>query len=133
MGILNRLFGKDNNLEDNNKEENQVPWIPLTSVDQLSEIKEKSGKKTQVIFKHSTTCGISRMVMNGFNASYNLSSDQVDLYYLDLQSYRSVSNEVAALFQLRHESPQLLVIKDGVVVAHDSHGGISQLDLAEFV
>ncbi|GGW43304.1 bacillithiol system redox-active protein YtxJ [Arenibacter certesii] len=133
MGILNRIFGKDNTPGKEEKEIINVPWIPLVSLDQLVEIKEKSSQKTQIIFKHSTTCGVSRMVMNRFNESYTLSSDQVDLYYLDLHSYRNISNEVANLFQLRHESPQLLIIKNGVVVAHDSHSGISQLNLGEYV
>ncbi|MCM4169726.1 hypothetical protein KCTC52924_03924 [Arenibacter antarcticus] len=131
MGILNKLFGKDNNAD--KKETKVVPWIPLAASDQLTEIKEKSAEKTQVIFKHSTTCGISRMVMKRFNEEYDLSSDQVDLYYLDLHGYRSISNEIAELFQVQHESPQILVIKNGVVVAHDSHGGISQVNLEQLV
>ncbi|MDX1363588.1 MAG: bacillithiol system redox-active protein YtxJ [Arenibacter latericius] len=133
MGILNRLFGKDNNSGKGKKEVKNVPWIPLASMDQLSEIEEKSTQKPQIIFKHSTTCGISRMVMNRFNEGYALDSDQVDLYYLDLHSYREISNEVAHKFQIMHESPQLLIIKNGVVVAHDSHSGISQLNLEEYL
>lgn len=115
-----------------NKEEKILPWIPLTSTDELDHIVERSKTKTQLIFKHSTRCGISRMVMNQFVASYNLDLN-TDLYYLDLLSYREVSNEVGYKFQVLHESPQLLVIKNGVVVAHASHGAINDIDLVKFI
>jgi bacillithiol system protein YtxJ len=114
------------------KEEKVLPWINLNSLSQLNEIEEKSKTKTQVIFKHSTRCGISRMVMNQFVEAYDVDAN-LDLYYLDLLSYRDVSNEVGYQFQVMHESPQLLVIKNGVTVAHASHGGINDLDLMRFV
>jgi len=114
------------------KEEKVLPWINLNSLSQLNEIEEKSKTKTQVIFKHSTRCGISRMVMNQFVEAYDVDAN-LDLYYLDLLSYRDVSNEVGYQFQVMHESPQLLVIKNGVTVAHASHGGINDLDLLRFV
>ena len=114
------------------KEEKVLPWINLNSLSQLNEIEEKSKTKTQVIFKHSTRCGISRMVMNQFVEVYDVDAN-LDLYYLDLLSYRDVSNEVGYQFQVMHESPQLLVIKNGVTVAHASHGGINDLGLMRFV
>ncbi|HUH47431.1 MAG TPA: bacillithiol system redox-active protein YtxJ, partial [Arenibacter sp.] len=76
---------------------------------------------------------ISRMVINRFNEEYDIATGELDLYYLDLHSFRPVSNEIGELFQVRHESPQLLVVKDGAVVAHESHNGISQLDLKKYV
>jgi monothiol bacilliredoxin len=114
------------------KEEKVLPWINLNSLSQLNEIEEKSKTKTQVIFKHSTRCGISRMVMNQFVEAYDVDAN-LDLYYLDLLSYRDVSNEVGYQFQVMHESPQLLIIKNGVTVAHASHGGINDLDLMRFI
>ena len=129
MGILNKLFGGSAEP----KEEKQLPWIPLNDIQQLQYIAEKSKTKTQVVFKHSTRCGISRMVMNQFVESYDLNENDLDLYYLDLLSYRDVSNEVGYTFQVMHESPQLLVIKNGVTVAHASHGAINTVDLQKFV
>lgn len=86
-----------------------------------------------MIFKHSTRCGISSMVMKQFVATYNFTENEMDLYYLDLLSYRDVSNEVGYKFQVMHQSPQLLVIRNGVVVAHASHGAINDLDLNRFL
>lgn len=127
MGLFDKLFSGSSEP----KEEKTLPWIALASVSQLDEIAEQSKTKTQIIFKHSTTCGISRMVMRQFVSSYDDDAD-LDLYYLDLLNYREVSNEAGFKFQVIHESPQLLVIKNGVVLAHASHGGINDLELNTF-
>ena len=129
MGLINKLFGGSSEP----KEEKLLPWIPLSELSQLETIKEKSSTKTQVIFKHSTRCGISRMVMNQFVDAYDLDENNLDLYYLDLLNYRDVSNEVGYKFQVMHESPQILVIRNGGVVTHASHGAINEVDLSRFV
>ena len=128
MCILNKLFGSSEP-----KEEKMLPWIPLNDIQQLQHITEKSKTKTQVVFKHSTRCGISRMVMNQFIEHYNLTEKDLDLYYLDLLANRDVSNEVGYTFQVMHQSPQLLIIKNGVTVAHASHGAINSVNLEQFV
>lgn len=133
MGLLNKIFGASKSSEIDNKEEKTLPWIPLTELQQLNFIEIKSVTKTQIIFKHSTRCGISRKVINQFVDAYQLTEKDLDLYYLDLLNYREVSNEIASKFQIMHESPQLLVIKNGGVVAHDSHGAINDIDLNKFL
>ena len=126
---LFKLFGGSKEI----KEEKILPWIPLNSVAQLDLIAKKSQSKTQLIFKHSTRCGISRMVINQFIDNYIFTKNDFDLYYLDLLNNREVSNEVGYTFQVIHESPQILVIRNGVVVAHASHSGINSIDLNSFV
>ncbi|TCK64677.1 bacillithiol system protein YtxJ [Winogradskyella wandonensis] len=128
MGLFNKLF----NSSSEPKDEKVLPWQALTTVSQLDEIEKRSMGKTQLIFKHSTRCGISRMVMNQFAAMYDVDLN-ADLYYLDLLNYREVSNETGYKFQVLHQSPQLLVIRNGVTVAHASHGAINDLDLGKFV
>lgn len=132
MGIFNKIFGSSTDSDTQGNEEKMLPWITLNNIEQLNEIEDQSKTKTQLIFKHSTRCGISRMVMNQFVANYDLDLN-ADLYYLDLLKYRDVSNEISQKFQVLHESPQLLVIKKGTVVAHESHGGINDMDLAKIV
>ncbi|WP_136465627.1 bacillithiol system redox-active protein YtxJ [Flagellimonas onchidii] len=129
MGIFNSLFG---NKEEKGREEKQIPWIPLTSLEQLDDIAENSKTNTQLIFKHSTTCGISRMVLNMFTSNYKVEKD-ADIYFLDLHAHREVSNAVASKFQVLHQSPQLLIIKNGEATYHTSHGSIADLDLSELV
>ncbi|WP_027126723.1 bacillithiol system redox-active protein YtxJ [Gelidibacter mesophilus] len=135
MGLLDKLFAStgSTNESDKSKQQNVTPWIDLNQVEQLENIAEKSKSKTQYIFKHSTRCGVSRMVISQFKKNYKLSEAEADLYYLDLLNYRAISAEIAEKFQVMHESPQLLVIKNGVVVAHDSHSGINTLDLEKFL
>ncbi len=129
MGFIDKLFGGSKEF----KEEKVLPWIPLNDVQQLNHIEEKSKTKTQVIFKHSTRCGISRMVINQFVDNYNFTEKDLDLYYLDLLSFRDVSDEVGYKFQVLHQSPQMLVIRNGIVVAHSSHGEINSIDLGRFL
>ncbi len=73
------------------------------------------------------------MVLNMFKGNYDFSEAQMDLYYLDLHAYREVSNEAGYKFQVMHQSPQLLVIKNGTTVAHASHGAIANLDLLSYL
>ena len=126
---LFKLFGGSKEV----KEEKILSWIPLDSVAQLDLIAKKSQSKTQLIFKHSTRCGISRMVINQFIDNYNFTENDFDLYHLDILNNREVSNEVGYTFQVIHESPQILVIRNGVVVAHASHSGINSIDLNRFI
>ena len=128
MRIINKLFGGSKE----QKETKVLPWKQLTAINQLDEIEKVSKGITQVIFKHSTRCGISRMVLNQFTEAFD-NDTNLDLYYLDLLNYRDVSNETGYKFQVMHQSPQLLVIKNGVVVTHASHGAINEVDLSKFI
>lgn len=128
MGLMGGLFNKKEK-----KEKKVLPWLRLTAINQLDEIAKRSKTKPQIIYKHSTTCGISRMVMNMLTESYDFTEEQFDLYYLDLQSYREVSNETGYKFQVMHQSPQLMVIKNGIAVTHASHGAISEMPLEKYL
>ena len=129
MGIFDSVFGKK---EKTVKEKKEVPWIQLESLSQLETIMEESKNKPQVIYKHSSTCGISRMVLNMFSESYDMNLD-IDLYFLTIQNHREVSNAIAEKFGVMHESPQLLVIKKGEVVFHTSHGAIADTDFTQYL
>ena len=76
MGLFNKLFSGSSE----EKVEKILPWIALNEIKQLDDIIVKSKTKTQLIFKHSTRCGISRMVMNQFVGNYNFNEEQLDLY-----------------------------------------------------
>lgn len=98
-------------------------WKVLTEVSQLEEIDDFSNEKTQLIFKHSTRCIISKMALQNFERSFN--SDNVDCYLLDLIKFREISNHIASRYQITHESPQVLVINNAKVIYHESHEGIN--------
>lgn len=120
MSILKNLFG-------NSSEENQpskINWIPLTDLNQLNEISMASNEKPMVIFKHSTRCSISRMALKQFENEYALTDDEVTIYFLDLLSFRDISNAIATRFQVEHQSPQLILIKEEKVIYNASHSDI---------
>ncbi|WP_339698431.1 bacillithiol system redox-active protein YtxJ [uncultured Marixanthomonas sp.] len=111
----------------------ETPWHVLSTMEQLEEIIEESKNKPVAVFKHSTRCGISRMVLKQFEKNYDLSDDQLKLYFLDLLQNRDISGEIANRFKVQHESPQMIVLKDGEVVHHDSHQGIDAEHLERFI
>lgn len=100
----------------------KINWIELTNENQLKSIQEESQTQPVVIFKHSTSCSISRATLDRLERNWK----QEDLlpvksYFLDLLSYRKISNEIASTFNVDHESPQILLIKNGKSVYDKSH------------
>jgi len=106
-------------------------WKVLDNSEQLNDIVEKSKEKTQVLFKHSTTCGISHGAKSRLEEGWNFDEEDMDFYYLDLLSYRNVSNEIASKFNVTHQSPQIIVIKNGEATFNNSHHSISSDSLKE--
>jgi bacillithiol system protein YtxJ len=104
-------------------------WHNLTTIEQLDLIQKASFSKPQVIFKHSTTCSISNMAFSRFERAE--APDRIDFYYLDLLNFRAISKEIAEKFQVHHESPQVLLIKNGECTYDESHYGIMMDELIE--
>ena len=102
-------------------------WIHLTDEEQLNQIISNSQEKPQVIFKHSTRCSISAVALQRLQKATQPSD--IDFYFLDLIAHRSLSNKIAQVFKVHHESPQVLVIKEGACVYDESHLGISMDDI----
>src|SRR5690606_9120163 len=125
MGLFGSLFGKN---PGTGNEENKVPWNSLDGSEQLEEIVVRSKQRPQLIFKHSASCGISRMVLNGFNSSFDPTWD-CDLHFLTIQANRELSNSIADRSRVRHESCQLLILREGEVSFHTSHGAIVDADI----
>lgn len=99
-----------------------VEWNNLTEPSQLDEIDSLSQTKPVLIFKHSTRCSISAMVLKRFERQFE-EGDFVP-YFLDLMAHRIVSNTVAEKYSVTHESPQVLLIKNGKAIHDASHNGI---------
>lgn len=108
-----------------------MDWIELIKESQLVELKELSKDKPQLIFKHSTRCSISGVAKNRLER--NVSPANVDFYFLDLVRNRDISNKIAEEFSVSHESPQVLLIKNGHCIYDESHSGINMKDIEEQV
>jgi monothiol bacilliredoxin len=106
-----------------------MKWIALKDEIQIEEIKEKSKTAPQVIFKHSTRCATSQVVKTRLER--NAQPEGIDFYFLDLIGNRNISNEVAETFHVHHESPQILLIKNGECVYDESHLDISLDEIVE--
>jgi bacillithiol system protein YtxJ len=108
-----------------------MDWNVLSEEGELEEIIKKSEITPQVIFKHSIRCSISSVVKNRLERSQM--PPGADYYYLDLIRYRNTSNKIAQVFQIHHESPQILVIRNGICVYDESHMGINAAEIEEVV
>jgi bacillithiol system protein YtxJ len=106
-----------------------MDWISLTSSAQLADIIEKSKHQPQLIFKHSTRCSISSMAKNRLERT--TPPENIEFYYLDLISYRELSTKIAEDFDVFHESPQVILIKNGECSYDESHSGINMDDIIE--
>lgn len=110
--------------------------IPLTSTEQLEEIINLSHKpETQgvVLFKHSTRCSVSYMAAKNLQSEWQFPEQKLPFYYLDLLTYRALSNEISRIFNVKHESPQLLFIKNGICLGNASHTNVSVLTVENWI
>ncbi len=106
-------------------------WIHLTDISTIDQIIKDSFDKPQVIFKHSTRCSISSMALNRLERED--APANANFCYLDLLSYRNISNAIADKFNVYHESPQILIIRNGECTYDESHQGINMSEIAEQV
>jgi len=104
-------------------EDNMSYLAALETPEEIDLIKEKSLVKPQVIFKHSTRCSISSMALSRVDKK-EIASLAADFYLVNVIRNRQISNLIEKDFRVMHESPQLLIIKNGICVYNESHSGI---------
>lgn len=114
------FFGRKKNTES----EEKLSWKLIQQSADIEQIKASSHEKPVVIFKHSTTCSISSAALGRFERKWNAATN-ADIYLLDLLQHRDLSAQIADTFGVQHQSPQLLVIKNGESTFNSSHFGIS--------
>lgn len=108
-----------------------MEWKKITDIAQIADIKQLAGYS--LIFKHSTRCSVSSMAKRRFEMDWDAIPAETNLYFLDLISYRDISAQIAETFQVHHESPQIILIKDGECILDASHGDISAEEVAEVI
>jgi bacillithiol system protein YtxJ len=124
MSIFNSIFGEPKP----NSSASKINWTSMEHLGQIDEIILLSEEMPVIIFKHSTRCSISKMALKNFENEYDL-VENVTPYFLDLISFRDVSNEIASRFNVVHQSPQLLLIVGGKSVYDVSHSSIDAQEL----
>ena len=105
--------------------ERRIPWEPLEDIRQLDAILEQSRQRPQLIFKHSTRCGISAVMLRRLEQNWQEAQEAADFHFLDILSHRDVSQAVSERIGLPHQSPQVLLIREGDLFESASHSGIS--------
>lgn len=108
-----------------------MQWKNITDLAQIDQIQQQEGYS--LIFKHSTRCSVSLMAKRRFEMDWSVLPENTSLYFLDLISYRDISAQVAETFQVHHESPQILLIKNGDCILDASHSDISAIEVAEVI
>ena len=131
MNFLKNIF-KENTSNSTESTNENVKFFTLDKMEQFDEIDEISQTKPVVLFKHSTRCSISRMALKQFDAEFNYPEEKIDWYLLDLLIHRDLSNEIASRYNVMHQSPQIVVIRNGKAVFNESHDSISAEDLKQF-
>jgi bacillithiol system protein YtxJ len=105
-------------------------WIDLNTSEQFDTLIEKSKSETIVVFKHSTSCSISSMAERRL-LGIDTSKENASFFYLDLIAHRSLSNYISEVLQETHESPQILIVKNGACTYDASHMEISAKEVIE--
>jgi bacillithiol system protein YtxJ len=108
-------------------------WIKLTSSEQLHELIKEAATTPVLLFKHSTRCSISAMALNRFEQEWDTEKATCVCVYLDLIEYRSISNEIATLLKVEHQSPQAILVHNGTVVYAESHGAITASSIQNLI
>jgi bacillithiol system protein YtxJ len=112
----------------------KMEWSELRSINQIDEIREVSKEKSVLIFKYSSRCSLSQMALERLERNWK-ESEMADVksYFLDLISYREISNRIAHEFDVEHESPQVLIIENGKSIYDESHMGINYTQIRDVV
>lgn len=107
-----------------------MTWFPLENEQEFESLSKASFIKPQIIFKHSTRCSISTMVKNRIE---KWKMDETEIFLLDLIKYRGLSNMIAEKFSVHHESPQILLLKNGNCIYNESHNAINFEEINEML
>ena len=113
-----------------------MPWSKSTGnlpeVDSVEECNSLMEKNLVILFKHSPTCPVSWMA---HREVMQLRGEQPDLplYLISVRRRRDVARFIEERTGVRHESPQVLVLRHGDVVASASHDDVTASAIKDFL
>ena len=112
-------------MEDNLKE--------LKSVEDLDQALARSSEHPVLLFKHSITCPISARAFREFKSHIETPLPGVIYNLITVQSARRVSDEIESRLNVRHESPQAILVRNGQQVWNASHFSITAGSIEEAI
>ncbi|MDR8394276.1 bacillithiol system redox-active protein YtxJ [Aliifodinibius sp. S!AR15-10] len=104
-------------------------WNPISGTENIDAILRASSEKPQIIYKHSHRCSVCILAKEELEGIADQVLDSTDLYMINVIHQRDLSNAIASTFDVRHESPQVIIIKDGEVAWKGSHWAIKGKDI----
>jgi bacillithiol system protein YtxJ len=111
-----------------------MKWSELSSVDQIDQIRKESIENPILIFKYSSRCSLSRLALDRLERSWKETEmPGIKSYFLDLITYREISNRISHEFDVEHESPQILIIENEKSIYDKSHMGIDYQEIRDVV
>ncbi len=106
-----------------------LKWVAIEREEQVEAIAALSHSRPCVVYKHSTRCSLSSLAKYRLEKEWNLAEDAVATFYIDIIAHRHLSRYLSERFEVYHESPQVLLIRDGECTYDASHLDISVADL----
>ncbi|MDZ7805670.1 MAG: bacillithiol system redox-active protein YtxJ [Gracilimonas sp.] len=121
MSIFDSIKSIFNN---NTVDEDYLQWRRLSTFSDVKKLNDASHSKFQLIYKHSTRCATSYFALKNLQNFPEEKLQKLDLYIIDVISQRQLSHEISEYFKVRHESPQVIILKDGQLIWNASHGDV---------
>lgn len=115
------------------KKESNINWRPMMAASQWEEAKNASTERPVLLFKHSLRCGTSRMALSSLQQAWPYKEEEVQCFLIDVVSHRALSQQIARDTDIRHESPQAILLWQGTVIYHASHYNINEDTLTKAV
>lgn len=122
MSFLGNIINRFTSSDDPDKDTN---WNIIGSKEEMESIISLSKERIQLVFKHSPNCGVSFFAMRSLNTPEIINNQDIDLNLIDVIGHRNISKLFAEKTGIRHESPQVFLLKNAEVIWYDSHNAVN--------
>ncbi|WP_445665685.1 bacillithiol system redox-active protein YtxJ [Fodinibius sp. AD559] len=107
-------------------------WEMISDASQVDSVVEASKEKPQLIYKHSHRCSVCFVAKGDLEMASDNIKEHADMHFVNVVRSRDASNKIASDLDVRHESPQAILVDDGKVVWDGSHGSIDTDAILEY-
>jgi bacillithiol system protein YtxJ len=106
-------------------------WQKISQASQVDSIIESSSERPQLIYKHSHRCSVCFVAKGDLEQSSEDILEHADMHFVNVVNNREASDYIASELDVRHESPQVILVDQGEVVWHASHGSIEAEEILD--
>lgn len=107
----------------------KLSWQYIQKAEEVNAIKKGLSEQPVLFFKHSHRCGLSKLILDDLEKDWRRSAQEVRLVFVDVWKQRAIADLIAAEFGIKHHSPQVVLVRNGKVIYHQSHGKIKVVDI----